>query len=240
MKAAWLYRPWHTAGARTACFFRDDSLSDLIGFTYATWHADDAVANFVQHLENIADCCQDHPDHVVSIILDGENAWEYYPDNGYYFLSALYRRLSTHPRLALTTFSDYLKHRAPQPLKSLVAGSWVYGTFSTWIGDPDKNRGWDMLVDAKQAFDEAAPKLSAAQRAAATRQLAICEGSDWFWWFGDYNPAASVRAFDRLYRAKLKQLYRLLGLDAPAALDQPISAGGGTAEGGGTMRRGQG
>jgi alpha-amylase/alpha-mannosidase (GH57 family) len=239
LKAAWLYRPWHTAASRTACFFRDDSLSDLIGFTYATWHADDAVANLVQHLENIADTCHEHPAHVVSIILDGENAWEYYPENGYYFLSALYQRLSAHPRLQLTTYSDVLQQQAPQPLKTLVAGSWVYGTFSTWIGDTDKNRGWDLLVEAKQVFDATAPHLPAEQRAAAERQLAVCEGSDWFWWFGDYNPEHSVSDFEQLFRQHLTNLYQLLHREPPEALAQSFTRGRGSPAHGGTMRPGQ-
>jgi len=239
MKAAWLYRPYRIDGDRLSCFFRDDSLSDLIGFTYADWHADDAVANLVQHLENIADCCRDHPDRIVSIILDGENAWEYYPENGYYFLSALYQRLAAHPRIVLTTYSEYLKQHSPQPLKAVAAGSWVYGTFSTWIGDPDKNRGWDMLVDAKQAFDRQAAQLSGDERAAALRQLAVCEGSDWFWWFGDYNPEHAVSDFEQLYRRHLTNLYRLLKIEPPDYLARSFTHGGGTPEHGGTMRPGQ-
>jgi len=239
MKAAWLYRPYRIDGDRLSCFFRDDSLSDLIGFTYADWHADDAVANLIQHLENIADTCRDHPDRIVSIILDGENAWEYYPENGYYFLSALYQRLAAHPRIALTTYSEYLKQHSPQALKAVAAGSWVYGTFSTWIGDPDKNRGWDMLVEARQAFDRVAAQLSNDERAAALRQLAVCEGSDWFWWFGDYNPEHAVSDFEQLYRRHLTNLYRLLKIEPPDYLARPFTHGGGSPEHGGTMRPGQ-
>ena len=72
----------------------------------------------------------------------------------------------------------------------------------------------------------------------ATRQLAICESSDWFWWFGDYNPAAAVESFDRLYRGNLARLYRLLKLEPPAQLDIPLSSGAETiASTSGTMRR---
>ncbi len=120
-----------------------------------TGHADDAVGDLIGHLENIADSCRGNPSALVSIIMDGENAWEYYPSNGSYFLATLYERLAAHPRLRMTTFSDYLsEHRDASPrLSSLVAGSWVYGTFSTWIGDKDKNRAWEMLADAKRAYD---------------------------------------------------------------------------------------
>lgn len=236
-----MHHPYHVDGSNITTFFRDDGLSDLIGFTYADWQADDAVNNLLHHLENIGKACEQDSNRVVSIIMDGENAWEYYPENGFYFLSALYRRLSDHPQIELTTFSEALDSGIkPQPLPVLVAGSWVYGTFSTWIGDSDKNRAWDLLCTAKLAFDAAVAsgQLSNERLARARRQLAICEGSDWFWWFGDYNPAESVRDFDRLYRLQLAQLYRTLGVEVPDELTQVISHGGGSPEAGGVMRRG--
>lgn len=241
----WLYRPYLAPGSLLSCFFRDDGLSDLIGFTYATWHSDDAVNNLIHHLVNIADACKDQPNSVVSIIMDGENAWEYYPENGYYFLGALYKKLAEHPQLELTTFSSYLEQRqpaaAPARLTKLVAGSWVYGSFSTWIGSADKNHGWEMLGEAKRAFDRtvAGGRLSGEPLAAAERQLALCEGSDWFWWFGDYNPAAAVSDFERLFRLHLSNLYRMLGLTPPPELAAAVSRGAGEPVAGGVMRKGQ-
>ena len=235
-----LFSPARIDDFKARVFFRDDGLSDLIGFKYSEWHADDAVADFVQHLENIASFFETDADqHVVSVILDGENAWEYYPDNGHHFLDALYKTLSSHPTLKVSTFAEQAAHSAAKPMKRLAAGSWVYGNFSTWIGSEDKNRGWDYLVAAKQAYDSviAAGKLSADQQTMATRQLAVCEGSDWFWWFGDYNPSGSVSDFEQLYRTQLRELYRLLGVAPPALLDVPLSSGGGWVENAGTMRR---
>jgi alpha-amylase/alpha-mannosidase (GH57 family) len=233
-----VYRPWRVADAGLACFFRDDRLSDLIGFEYAKWHGDEAAAHFVGELEAVAARARPGDTPVVSVILDGENCWEYYPYNGFYFLDALYGELAKHPYVRTTTFADAAAAPAPA-LPRLVAGSWVYGDFTTWIGAPEKNRAWDLLVAAKQAFDVvvASGRLNEAERAAAERQLANCEGSDWFWWMGDYNPAHAVAAFDRLYRANLAYLYRLLGLPAPASLAEPISRGTGHPELGGTMRR---
>jgi alpha-amylase/alpha-mannosidase (GH57 family) len=225
----------------TRCFFRDDGLSDMIGFTYATWHADDAVANMLHHLENIAEACKDDSGAIVSIILDGENAWEYYPENGYHFLNGLYKGLSSHPRINLTTYSDYLQqHQAATPLQRVVAGSWVYGTFSTWISGEEKNYGWDLLCDAKRSVDEAlaSGQFNAEQRERIETQLGICEGSDWFWWFGDYNPAESVRDFEHLYRLQLSHLYILLGKTPPATLSESFTHGTGQPSMGGTMRRG--
>jgi alpha-amylase/alpha-mannosidase (GH57 family) len=234
-----LDRPYRLGGAGVDCFFRNDVLSDLIGFTYATWHGDDAASNLVNELARLADS---YPpgEHAVLVALDGENAWEHYPFNGYYFLRALYAKLSEHPRLELTTLAR-CRARGPaaRPLKRLRAGSWVHGTLATWMGDADKNQAWDLLCEAKETFDRvlAGASLDLAQLEAAGRQLALCESSDWFWWFGDYNPAEAVRQFDELYRRQLTALYERLQLPAPARLAQPISTGGGTAEHGGTMRR---
>lgn len=262
-----IHHPYALKETKIACFFRDDGLSDLIGFTYSDWHADDAAANFLHHLEDIADACEkESTENIVSIILDGENAWEHYPENGYYFLNALYKGLVDHPQLELTTYSKFLNKESDKSrdkgrekdlqessevafdegskmakLPCLVAGSWVYGTFSTWIGDADKNRGWDMLGDAKHCYDRVikAGHLNDEQLAKAEHQLAICEGSDWFWWFGDYNSAESVSDFDALYRQHLSHLYQLLGEEPPDYLSHAFSHGSGAPAMGGTMRPGQ-
>lgn len=222
------------------CFFRDDGLSDLIGFQYSDWHAEDAVGDLINHLMRIADESDQPEDCVISIIMDGENAWEYYPENAWYFLEALYRRISTHPRLNMTTYESLLGDRPVEPvaLNQLVAGSWVYGTFSTWIGERDKNRAWDMLCDVKAVYDQCCDRLPEEQRQAAELQLAQCEGSDWFWWFGDYNPSDSVQDFDYLYRRHLTNLYTLLEQPAPDYLQTAFSHGGGAPAAGGVMRRG--
>jgi alpha-amylase/alpha-mannosidase (GH57 family) len=234
-----LFQSYQQAEHQVRLFFRDDGLSDLIGFKYSTWDAQDAANDFLGHLTNIAKFLGDKADQqVVSIILDGENAWEYYPDNAHFFLDALYKSLSTTPELKMTTFEQAAKLPA-KPLQRLSAGSWVYGSFSTWMGSADKNRGWDYLVKAKEAYDQVLAKglLSAEQFEQATQQLAVCEGSDWFWWLGDYNPSNSVSDFEALYRRQLKALYQLIGQPSPEYLDQPISQGGGSAENAGTMRR---
>ncbi|MDE2131148.1 MAG: glycoside hydrolase [Betaproteobacteria bacterium] len=246
-RSEYLYQPYRyaTSHGDMLCFFRDDALSDRIGFEYAKWHSRDAVNDFVQNLERLYQGTRADVDPVVSIILDGENAWEYYPYNGYYFLSALYEALADHPFIVPGTFSACAarhpqQHETPAALETLVAGSWVYGTFSTWIGNSDKNAAWDLLVEAKRRYDEAVAqgRLNEAEYVQATRQLSICEGSDWFWWFGDYNAADSVRAFDRLYRLNLANLYHLLKLPVPAAVHQPLSVGSQAADAGGAMRRG--
>ncbi|AWN17155.1 glycoside hydrolase family 57 protein [Salinisphaera sp. LB1] len=222
-----LYRAYRLDPDGPACFFRDDALADAIGFVYRDWHADDAVADLVERLETIDAGRTDDGPMVVPIILDGENAWEYYPDNGYHFLDALYTALAAHERLATTTFSGYLAEHgeATTRLPRLVAGSWVYGTFSTWIGDSEKNRAWDMLAAAKHVFDQSAPALDEATRAAAERQLSLCEASDWFWWFGGDSAADTVTHFERLFRVHLAALYQLLGRDPPDTLAHVFTHG---------------
>ncbi len=234
-----IHHPFKLKNTKIACFFRDDGLSDLIGFEYSKWHADNAIGDLIHHLENIA--AHEPGDKVVSIIMDGENAWEYFHDNGYHFLGALYRRLASHPAIELTTFSDCLKNKTVvKPLSKLVAGSWVYGTFSTWIGSPDKNRGWDMLGDVKYAFDkaQAANRLTDKQVQQAEFQLSVCEGSDWFWWFGDYNPGEAVSSFEKQFRLNLANLYRILDEQPPAYLALSFTQGSGDPAMGGTMRPG--
>ncbi|MFC3115571.1 glycoside hydrolase [Cellvibrio fontiphilus] len=237
-----LHRAYTFHNTKIKTFFRDDGLSDLIGFKYATWHSDDAVGDLLNHIVNIAKHSKDTKNTVISVIMDGENAWEYFPENAYHFLHNLYERLSNHPQLELTTYSEFLDQQKPLPLAMphLVAGSWVYGTFSTWIGDKDKNRGWDMLCDAKQQVDLALSKrsFSPAQLAQIEKQLALCEGSDWFWWFGDYNPAQSVSDFEYLFRRHLINLYTLIDQPTPAYLHQVMSVGGGDPASGGVMRQG--
>ncbi|MEZ5572173.1 MAG: glycoside hydrolase family 57 protein [Halioglobus sp.] len=234
------HRIFRFGSAPINCIFRDDGLSDLIGFTYSNWHAEDAVANLIGHMENIAAVCPDRDDCLITIALDGENAWEYYPENGYHFLNLLYTRLSEHPKLRLSTMQEFLQQKSPQPLheEKIVAGSWVYGTFSTWIGDADKNRAWELLIEAKKTFDEqlALGQVPADTIAAVEKQLAICEGSDWFWWFGNYNPTGTVSQFDQLFRMHLSNLYLMLNVEAPAYLSEVISRGGGNPSRGGVMR----
>lgn len=243
----YLYRPYRVAGEADSviCFFRDDHLSDLIGFEYAKWFGRDAAEHFIQSLEQIHHNSPPEESSIVSVILDGENAWESYPYNGFYFLDDLYSLLETHSTIRTTTYRDYIASTENTDhivtLPALTAGSWVYGTFSTWIGDQEKNCAWDMLCAAKHCFDRVmqSGRLSETERIAASRQLASCESSDWFWWFGDYNPAHSVASFDHLYRKNLSNLYHLLKLPIPQAVLQPISKGVEQAEAeiSGTMKR---
>ena len=236
-----LYRLWRDGSGLFVCF-RDERLSDLIGFEYSRWHGQDAARHFVSQLAEIRDQAPADATPLVCVVLDGENAWEYYPYNAWYFFEELYSLLATQDGVRTCTLADALARYQPgsRALPPLVAGSWVYGTLSTWIGEPDKNHAWDLLVSAKQSYDLLAEQLAQdpARAARAESLLATLEGSDWFWWLGDYNPREAVASFESLFRRNLRALYDTLGLPVPVQLSQPLSRGGnGAAEAGGTMRR---
>lgn len=233
------------SGRATGVFFRDDELSDLIGFEYARWHgkaaANDLIARLERRRDRLAGAVSDP---LVVIALDGENAWEHFPYNGYYFFEELYGYLSAHEGITTTTPSRYLDRcgsRVPT-LPHIVAGSWVYGNLSTWMGDPVKNSAWDRLCRAKQAHDARAREANwtEAQRAAIAMQLARAESSDWFWWLGEGAEGHGPRTFDYLARRNLANLYRLIGVEQPPELDRPAVGEGEGREGAptvGAMRR---
>ena len=201
------------------CAFRDDGLSDRIGFEYQHWRPADAIRDLVQHLESIA---REPGCELVLIALDGENPWEYYPDEGSGFLQGLYAALGSHAVLRPATMRDCVRELAATatPLPPLRAGSWVHGELLTWVGHPEKNRAWEMLIEAKRCFD----RNGRIDRAIEHR-LGACEGSDWFWWPGVHNPGPAVAQFDALFRAQLSALYRALQLPPPDSLAQSFASG---------------
>ncbi|MBM3789703.1 MAG: glycoside hydrolase [Acidobacteria bacterium] len=214
---------WKEGGP--SLFFRDHELSDRIGFIYSNWSAGDAVQDFLGRLRARAAALPDDGRHyVVPVILDGENAWEHYPNSGADFLLLLYRRLVEAEDLRPVTLSEYLEtegYRAPLP--AIAAGSWIYSCLSTWIGHPEKNRAWEALASARQALQAGRSNGEEDDRLrGAFREMLIAEGSDWFWWFGDDHETQNAAEFDTLFRTHVKNVYRLLGHPYPAELDVPI------------------
>jgi len=204
--------------------FRDRNLSDLIGFTYHKWDPKDAVSDFMRHLENTAEAFKGK-DILVTIAMDGENAWEYYKKDGHPFLNMLYERLSESKVIRMVTVEEYLQQHKPKSrIKRLAAGSWIYGEFGKWIGNPYKNKAWEYLIDARKEFDAflAAGTAAEKDREAAWKQMLICEGSDWFWWYGDYQYD-----FDRLYRVHLSNFYTIIGKQPPEYLKHSLYSGPG-------------
>jgi len=204
--------------------FRDHTLSDLIGFVYSGMPAQEAAAHLIQNIRNAAQPILDQGlDAMVPIILDGENAWEYYPQSGREFLRRFYDGLQRTPGVEAVTVSEAIKRQVEKPhLKSIVPGSWINANFNVWIGAPEDNRAWDYLFHARNFYQQNAPSGSEEQRKLAFQEILIAEGSDWNWWYGPEHHSANDRDFDELYRKHLSNVYQALGATPPDYLAQPI------------------
>ena len=221
-----LYAPYivRAGGAQVTCAFRDHALSDLIGFTYSGWAAEQAADDFVSRLVDAGRRYSERTggeEALIPIILDGENAWEYYQGQGRPFFRALYGRLSGHPELRTVTMSDACA-RATHELSGIFPGSWIDANFYIWIGHQDDHKGWSQLVDARAALQQASAPGGApvdpAALAEAHEEMLIAEGSDWFWWYGDDHSSANDLEFDDLFRRHVRNVYRLLQLPVPDEL----------------------
>jgi alpha-amylase/alpha-mannosidase (GH57 family) len=225
-----LYRPWRVEekGKSLQIIFRDHAMSDQIGFNYQRMAPDHAAGDFVGRLEAIGRATTANAGHrptLVSIILDGENCWEYYPNSGIEFLREVYRRVLKHPKIKPTGISDYLeKSPATDKVGHLFAGSWISHNFGIWIGHPECNRAWDLVYETRRHFTAAVAegKKTHKQIEHARRELQIAEGSDWFWWFGDSHSSAQQDLFDRLFRKHLQNVYIALEDPVPTELLHPI------------------
>lgn len=228
-----LYRPWKVeeAGRQLQIVFRDHAMSDQIGFHYQRYQADHAVDDFFGKIEAIGRATGGNAGHrpsLVSIILDGENCWEYYPNAGVDFLRKLYRRVIQHPKVTPVRICDYLdRYPATDKIGHLFAGSWIQHNFGIWIGHPECNRAWDLLDQTRKHLVETGKQKQKPpeQLKRAWDELFIAEGSDWFWWFGDSHTSAQDGLFDRLFRKHLQNVYTLLGEQPPSELARPISQG---------------
>ena len=213
-----LYRAYRVGrpGQDVACGFRDHTLSDLIGFTYASWNPDVAAEDFVGRLVEAGARHKSRTgggDATIFVILDGENAWEHYGGQGRPFLRALYKRLGSHPELQTVTMSEACAG-ARETLPTIFPGSWINGDFYIWIGHADDHRAWSQLADARRALESPPPGLPATALARAREEMLIAEGSDWFWWYGDDHSSDHDLEFDDLFRRHVRNVYR--------ALDKPI------------------
>jgi predicted glycosyl hydrolase (DUF1957 family) len=223
-----LYEPYSfgTAGSGVSMVFRHHELSDLIGFVYRKNDADIAVTDFLARLKEIRRELGSMPrPPLVTIILDGENPWEYYPDGGRDFLSGLYDRIAADPDLELVTVGEYLDRYPPtRSLPDLHSGSWINGDFGIWIGGDEENRAWEVLGRARNALGEAVRQGHVSDQAVSQAREAIlaAEGSDWFWWYGEQFFTEYAYEFDDLFRSFLQHAYRLLDRPVPDELLNPL------------------
>ena len=217
-----LYRAYRVGQPRNAVpiGFRDHTLSDLIGFSYASWSADAAADDFVRRL---AEAGRRFPrkasgeEATIFVILDGENAWEHYERQGRPFLRALYQRLGSHPELKTVTMAEACAN--PQELlPSIFPGSWINSDFYIWIGHADDHRAWTQLAEARRALDTPPPGLAPESLSQAREEMLIAEGSDWFWWYGDDHSSNHDLEFDELFRRHVRNVYRALEKPIPEEL----------------------
>ncbi|MEO8260071.1 MAG: glycoside hydrolase family 57 protein [Acidobacteriota bacterium] len=229
-RAEQLYAPYRvsTRGGSIACAFRDHLLSDLIGFAYAGWAPDAAADHFVARLVEAGQRYASRTggeEARISIILDGENAWEHFAGGGRPFLRALYGRLSSHPELRTVTMAEACDQPRHE-LTTIFPGSWIDANLYIWIGHRDDHRAWSQLADARDALDHASG-VEPGDLARAREEVLIAEGSDWFWWYGDDHSSAHDSEFDDLFRRHLRNVYRLLARPVPEELFvSNISTGG--------------
>ncbi len=224
-----LYQPYRYGGegGPMDVLFRDHALSDLIGFQYQKAPAESAVSDLLAHVRH-AGKSRLSRSPLGAIILDGENAWEHYPNQGMDFLNLLYQELSEATDVVTVTPSEYLEREPPTAtLETLFPGSWINHNFAIWIGHEEDNRAWssldgtrDFLVETLAERGREVPRERAEQ---AWRELHIAEGSDWFWWYGDDHSSGIDDQYDALFRQHLKNVYRLLDTEPPLSLEKPIS-----------------
>lgn len=225
-KAGYLYRPYKAVyhDTKIAAIFRDQGLSDLLGFTYSKNPQAAAANDLIQHFYEIKNALSGDS-HLVSIILDGENPWEHYPHNGSDFLRNLYKGLSDADGLETVRINDYLNENPPSDtLENIHSGSWISSNFAIWIGSYEKNLGWDYLKRTREFLKEAegTGQYSLDDINKCYEAIYMAEGSDWFWWYGDDFFSDNDEEFDRIFRTHLSNVYRILKNDVPSYLETPI------------------
>ncbi|MFH0889410.1 MAG: glycoside hydrolase family 57 protein [Planctomycetota bacterium] len=216
------YRIANPSGSNLSVIFRDQYLANLIGFQYQRWEPQKAVDHFINQIKsNARKVSYEFP--LVSVILDGENPWEHYPNNGIDFLRLLYERLSVDDEIETVRISDYLLSHPPErQLETIYSGSWINHNFSIWIGDKEDCQAWEYLAKTKETIKPILPALSKEMFDKVQENIHIAEGSDWFWWFGYEHSSVLDDQFDALFRNHLMNVYNLLGLNIPPYLYQPI------------------
>ncbi|MBI5639647.1 MAG: glycoside hydrolase [Nitrospirae bacterium] len=216
-----LYRPHSFEDI--SIVFRDHVMSDLIGFVYSQWDAAKAAEDLIGRLLSIRNSLPEGGPHLVSIILDGENAWEHYKNDGRDFFLRLYEGLSREDRLKTITVSDFISnHCRGERLERLHPGSWINSNYGIWIGHEEDNLSWDYLTETREKLAEFQKQNPEADTEKAWKSIYVAEGSDWNWWYGDEHTTETQEEFDELFRFNLMNVFKEIGKDIPAQLYVPI------------------
>jgi alpha-amylase/alpha-mannosidase (GH57 family) len=219
-----IYKPYSliTKNGKVNLFFRDKYLSDLIGFEYSKKGAREAAHDFISHLKSIY--FNSSESVIVPVILDGENAWEFYPNNAKEFFEELYKQLDSQTWLETILFDDVpnIEDLEEVEIETLASGSWINGNFDIWIGSNEKNKAWELLDMTKATFDNEKENLSDDVLKKVEKEFLIALGSDWFWWYGDDHYTELNHQFDEQFRAHLKNIYELMEKNVPTEIFTPI------------------
>ncbi len=213
-----LYRPYYVLQGDVppvGMVFRDLLISDKVGFTYSGTPGQEAARDFMQRLRDIKARLKEENatgPHLVTVLLDGENAWEYYDNDGKEFLNALYQQLSEVTDIVTITPFGYLNRFPDQrKIEKLWPGCWFTPDFSTWIGEDEENQAWNYLLKARMMLVNRRNTVSEQQYNDAMELLYFAEGSDWFWWYGADQTTPGKRALGVMHRQTRIGIDRTLG-----------------------------
>ncbi len=221
---------------KTNIIFADSFFANLVGFGYGNYEGEIAANDFYEKIKTIQNKLENSPkeEHLLTIAMDGENCWESYPNDGEEFLNTLYSLIENDPSLETVLVSEFLEKSEPILLEELSSGSWINRNFDLWIGEPTKNVAWLYLDKTRTKLEEVKkrllseaknPKAKAAAEELinkAKQEIFIAQGSDWFWWYGEPNESGNDHIFDYLFRAHLKNVYKILNEPHPGYLDIPL------------------
>lgn len=206
-----IYRPYNFDGVNL--FFRDRNLSDAISFIYQGW--DDstfAAQDLLEHFKRIHyHTIPFYKERMVPIIMDGENAWEYYPNNGVDFLEHIYASLEKSDILSATTPTEFLATTKTKSLERIAPGSWINSDFGVWVGSKTNNLNWHILRRLRDHIEKSRAKVKNIEK--ILEHFYIIEGSDWNWW-NTFDE--STGDFKKIFLAYVKDIYRSLGKTLPS------------------------